>query len=294
MKTQILRIAILLLFVLINSVDIYSQNYLNIKDIYSSAPIIDGKYIPYDLNDALRVLDTLYTEEDKSIIKSMEEGVFASRSHFGAALYLRNQWLMWINSRIVVYMKEKYGLSHPDKISNTIILLFDKKLHNKSFDVDRYMSEKYPPNKKNTYLNTYSVFDQWVESEKRAHAKKEGLRIGKRLYFRYPYGCATEKEVKYINKYLEYGEIYIENEDKFPMGTIVNIDYQNGLMLVELRRTIDKLGVIIFEETTNNPRYYNKITPFHNKGLNPIFMKKGDRVWFEIDSNHWEPLYSLY
>ena len=129
----------------------YSQvnekRYTHIKDIYKTAERIRGNYIPYDLEDALRTLDTLCTEEDKAKIRKMEVGDFAALSHFGLALYLRNNWLMRLDSRITTYMREHYrfiSIYDIDDISNAIVEVFDRKLHDENFDVEAYMQEHYP------------------------------------------------------------------------------------------------------------------------------------------------------
>ena len=269
----------------------YAQKYDNIRDIFSNAERIWGNYIPYDLQDALKELDTIFTKEEKLYIKdSLPLGRFASLSHFGSALYIRNRWAMWLKSRIVVYFN-KYDIYHPDTISGIIMEAFDYKLHGKHFDFKKYIND-VPHAKKVTIFNK----KWWDNRKERNRAIKKmkktltnkGFSKGEILYFTYLYGVSSQEELDTINTIHRKGYIVNGREKQLPQGIITNVDYQKGTFQVKLLSSFDPRGVILFDGDNEPSDIYRKgLVPFLNNGSNKYYMEIGDKLWFSTNDDYW-------
>ena len=77
-------------------------------------------YIPVDLPDCMRQLDSILTSENKELIRSLEEKDFLSRTHFALGMWIRNNWGLWAGSRLATYFDEQ-GIHHPDDMSGVIL-----------------------------------------------------------------------------------------------------------------------------------------------------------------------------
>ena len=77
-------------------------------------------YVPVDLPDCMRQLDSILTSENKELIRSLEEKDFLSRTHFAVGMWLRNNWGLWAGSRLATYFDEQ-GIHHPDDMSGVIL-----------------------------------------------------------------------------------------------------------------------------------------------------------------------------
>ena len=77
-------------------------------------------FIPIDLPDCMRQLDSLLTSENKELIRSLEEKDFLSRTHFALGMWIRNNWGLWAGSRLATYFDEQ-GIHHPDDMSGVIL-----------------------------------------------------------------------------------------------------------------------------------------------------------------------------
>lgn len=73
-------------------------------------------YIPKDLPDCVRVLDSMLSPEDKAYIR--EKG--AAAVHFSLGMWLRNNWGLWGDSRLQTYFANN-GIHHPDDMSGVIL-----------------------------------------------------------------------------------------------------------------------------------------------------------------------------
>ena len=52
-------------------------------------------YIPVDLPDCMRQLDSILTPENKEWILSVEEKDFLARIHLALGIWIRNNWGLW-------------------------------------------------------------------------------------------------------------------------------------------------------------------------------------------------------
>ena len=77
-------------------------------------------YIPVDLEDCMRQLDSLLSLENKNWIRAVSEEEFVNSQHFSLGIWMRNNWRLWGNSRLKNYFNEQ-GIHHPDDMSGVIL-----------------------------------------------------------------------------------------------------------------------------------------------------------------------------
>lgn len=87
-------------------------------------------YVPKDLKDCIRVLDSLVPDTSKVQLASMDELQAVGACHFGLGLTIRNQWGLWSGSRLSEYWKKK-GVFHPDDMSGIILRCYHRHLTGK-------------------------------------------------------------------------------------------------------------------------------------------------------------------
>jgi hypothetical protein len=61
--------------------------------------------------------------------------------HFGLGMQLRNNWGLWEGSELTKYFN-KYGIDHPDDMTDAIFKTFWRHLNNKPLDIEG-LAEKY-------------------------------------------------------------------------------------------------------------------------------------------------------
>jgi hypothetical protein len=102
---------------------------------------LDGTYIPKNLEDAIKVLDSRLSGELKSEIINLSEEKFRAESHFGIGLTLiRNGWSLWSKSRLSMFFEDK-GISHPDDMSGIILTSYHRRLNGKSIEIEKQITE---------------------------------------------------------------------------------------------------------------------------------------------------------
>ena len=94
----------------------------------------DKVYIPKNLADCHRTLDTLLTDSTQQKIIAMSESEFTSGTHFGLGMWIRNNWGLWSGSRLQDYF-EKKGLHHPDDMSGLILRTYWRYKHGQPLHV---------------------------------------------------------------------------------------------------------------------------------------------------------------
>ena len=97
---------------------------------------IEGVYIPKDLNDCHRTLDSLLKSKDKKEIDSLKSESDMGMYHHGFGTWLRNNWGLWGGSRLSVYFNNM-GIFHPDDMSGIILKSYYYYRHKQSFDLDK-------------------------------------------------------------------------------------------------------------------------------------------------------------
>lgn len=99
------------------------------KDPYSST----GYYIPEDLDDALIEVDRIMGITGTLETLSRSES-YMCIYHHGFGVWLRNNWGLWGETRLVEYFN-RLGITHADDMSSIILVSYWRKLHNVPLDL---------------------------------------------------------------------------------------------------------------------------------------------------------------
>ena len=84
-------------------------------------------YIPKDLYDCIRQIDSFWNDSVKNQLKQMTSRDFGARLHLGFGMWMRNNWRLWGGSRLSKYFNSK-GVRHPDNMSGIILAAYHKHL----------------------------------------------------------------------------------------------------------------------------------------------------------------------
>ena len=90
--------------------------------------MIDGVYIPMDLEDAFGELNRLSNTEGLAAFKASPEDSIRRKLHFGLGRWILINWGLEEGSRISDYLKQK-GVSKPDDMVEVIILTWHRDLN---------------------------------------------------------------------------------------------------------------------------------------------------------------------
>lgn len=89
---------------------------------------IDGVYIPRDLFDVFRTLDTLMDDEVRVKFKAFSEEEVDPRTHASLGKWLEEKWGLKEGSRLSAYYN-KMGLPHYDYMVGFTIISYHRYLH---------------------------------------------------------------------------------------------------------------------------------------------------------------------
>lgn len=98
----------------------------------------DSTYIPKNLKDCIRVLDSILPDSTKAQYVAIDESAFIGASHFGLGLTIRNTWGLWRGSRLSEYFVKK-GVMHPDDMSGIILRCYHRHLTGKPMRVHQQL-----------------------------------------------------------------------------------------------------------------------------------------------------------
>jgi len=90
--------------------------------------MINGVYIPYDLEDAFSELSRLSAPAGLAEFKSSPEDSIRRKLHFGLGRWILINWGLEEGSRISDYMK-KHGVALPDDMVEVIIITWHRQLN---------------------------------------------------------------------------------------------------------------------------------------------------------------------
>ncbi len=79
-----------------------------------------GIYIPKDLEDCFKQIDSFWDDSTKVEVKQWKEDELSSRAHLGFGMWMRNNWQLWGGSRLSKYFND-LGIYHPDDMSGIIL-----------------------------------------------------------------------------------------------------------------------------------------------------------------------------
>ena len=81
---------------------------------------LNGVYIPKNIKECFRELDSILSNDDIQSIKKLENRDETIMFHHGLGTWLRNNWGLWGGSRLQQYFIER-KINHPDSMSSTIL-----------------------------------------------------------------------------------------------------------------------------------------------------------------------------
>lgn len=128
-----LTILNLILILTLSNQDLQAQNKKSkkeqkqayLEDIKKDS--IDGVYIPTDLNDCFKQIDSFWADSIKTKVRKMTENEFTANAHFGIGMWMRNNWRLWGGSRLSKYFND-IGAFHPDDMSGIILTSYHRYL----------------------------------------------------------------------------------------------------------------------------------------------------------------------
>jgi hypothetical protein len=100
---------------------------------------IEGVYIPIDLNDCFKQMDSFWADSIKLQIREMTEDEFTAKAHFGIGMWLRNNWRLWGDSRLSKYFND-LGILHPDDMSGIILTSYHRYLLGQDIKLEEQVS----------------------------------------------------------------------------------------------------------------------------------------------------------
>ena len=133
-------------------------------------------YIPVDLPDCMRQLDSILTPENKEWILSIDEKDFLARTHLALGIWIRNNWGLWAGSHLATYFDEQ-GIHHPDDMSGVILRCYYHYIRGDKVNYKRMLREEC------------RIEKQWAKkNEKNRQKEKE------KWEYEWRYTCSREED----------------------------------------------------------------------------------------------------
>lgn len=108
---------------------------------------INGIYIPIDINDAMKQLDRLSSEEARKKMLEANEKLVADRLYFGLGKWMLVKWNLYEGSRISHVLKG-LGVTDPDDMAKFLIISYHRHLRNADLEIDKRAGEIHELRKK--------------------------------------------------------------------------------------------------------------------------------------------------
>jgi len=226
-----------------------------------TADSIKGVYIPKDLEDCFRQIDSFWNDSTKQMVKDWSEAEFSGKVHMGFGMWMRNNWQLWGGSRLSKYFNDK-GIYHPDDMSGIILNSYHRHLNNFEIKLEEQIQ----------FYKDYWEKSNQAEFERKTSEFNE-YAIGDTVLFTYPYGFSTSKqETKYDNdKCIAKGKILEKDSSKFILKVLL-IDGCSHKGIIYYN---DK-GKLIFDKESQ--------TWQHAKKKTIKYLKNGGETWFYYDN----------
>ena len=103
--------------------------------------IINGVYIPYDIEDAMKELEKKSPPKSLEKFKKAPEDIVAKKLHFGLGRWMVYNWNFYYGSRLERYLKN-LGIEHPDDMADFLIICFHRHLNGKDLGI-KELAEKF-------------------------------------------------------------------------------------------------------------------------------------------------------
>ncbi|MEM6736903.1 MAG: DUF6794 domain-containing protein [Bacteroidota bacterium] len=137
---------------------------------------IDGVYVPQNLDEALAVLDTSFSEFEKDKIRTMNEDDFLGDYHMGTGLWIRNNWGLWSGSRLKRYFDRK-GIKHPDDMSGLILTSWFRSISGTDIDLKSQIDDY------KSYWREARSLSKLVALPKRSKYPEDSIQCGYAIWY---------------------------------------------------------------------------------------------------------------
>lgn len=94
-----------------------------------------GVYIPKDLDDSFKQLDSILPNKTVKLIDTLQNETGMNQYHHGLGTWLRNNWALWAGSRLSLYFND-LGIFHPDDMSGIILDSYYRYRHKLPINLD--------------------------------------------------------------------------------------------------------------------------------------------------------------
>ncbi len=255
MKTLIIILTLFLCF--------YANGQKNKTTVNKGKILADSIYIPTDLDDCLKQLDSMFADSTKTKIKVLTEDEFSGKYHFGFGMWMRNNWGLWRGSRLSKYFNS-LGVYHPEDMTGIIFNSFHRQLTGKSIKLNEQVKE---------------CQDYWEKAKQEDLIKKKNefgnYDVGDTVIFNYKYG--------FVSKFQEYR---YDNDECNAKGIVTGKEESTFYIKVLLLDACDKKGIISYDN--DGSLIFNEKTKKLEKPKKRMitYMKQGKELWFYYSD--WE------
>jgi len=97
--------------------------------------------MPKNLEESISYLKNEWTSSELNSFKTKSEQKAVAEAHFGAGLWIRNNWIRGDRNVPLVKYFRSLGINHPDDMSSIILTSLHRRLNNKKIDVDEQVEE---------------------------------------------------------------------------------------------------------------------------------------------------------
>lgn len=102
--------------------------------------VLNGVYIPKNLDDAMKELDKRIDAEGRDKFKSIPEEKVCELMHFRLGQWIIHNWGFYGGSRFSHYLRSA-GVTYPDDMADLVILSYHRRLNEKPFVIKDLASE---------------------------------------------------------------------------------------------------------------------------------------------------------
>ncbi|MBX2816100.1 MAG: hypothetical protein KTR24_08885 [Saprospiraceae bacterium] len=101
---------------------------------------LNGRYIPIDVEDALRILDEIAAGPAAQRALALDEETFVSKLFFGFGRWMTINWSFYDGSRLSHHLRTA-GLSHPDDMTKAMMIWFHRHLQEKPLEKEKLIAD---------------------------------------------------------------------------------------------------------------------------------------------------------
>ena len=236
---------------------LYANGQKSSATVNKSKSSVDSLYIPIDLDDCLKQLDSMFADSSKIKIKALTEDEFFGKYHFGFGMWMRNNWGLWEGSGLSKYFNS-IGIHHPDDMTG---IIFDS-YHTELTGQERKLNEQ---------IMYYQQCWEKAKHDDLERKKKEfsNYNISDTVIFNYKNGFVSKAQEK------QY-----DNDKCNAKGIINEIQDSTFFIKDRLLDGCDKKGIISYDN--KGSLIFNKTTMKFEKPKKRIitYMNTGQELWF--------------